>query len=576
MRAIRVVLSAFLVSSLFFCVTAQDAQPEEPPPEQVVRSYDLSMLMLDGATPKTVDVLAPDRVLSDGEFIEEEDAWLVRNCRGGTRSFPEIHEVAQNLLLFCGSDEAGSYSVDPGQAARLVITGSDELHRRVAWMLESLTAASKVRVHVAAYTLPAGEGPITLSAVDAAKAAKDARLVGTSSGQMGETLLLQNTQAHEFIQGYSLGQDGKSLMTRGALHAGHEVLAAALPLPDGRVYLHGWSARLALAESRDVATSCGKVECPRAAYSWLPVSALIENGGAVIADEGARGRTLFCCTIEGTMPNRALECGTRTTLGLVNVSAWATPALPQMEWVSSGPISHLRLGTESQPQGLWPQCCPTHGLASALSNRLVGESATLGAILCIGPYLGVRVTESEENGATIEEFEAARKRVSELLKEISLGPEIVQLRVRAWRAKTAPALSGRGATSKDLEALGAAVFDRVLSGLVGQIATMADLELAALILGESSGPEAGTASWGTQLQWRVLASSQRQLEMRAAWIDGSRKIESVIDDGKVRLERAQRQVTPVEFNGAFESDALLQAVVPAGEGYLVVAVQRLK
>lgn len=581
MQLVRLALFASVMAALCVASLAQETPPiEEPPPPALnSKTYDFTGLVDDNKIAKLPDRLAPDCVFPDLEQPGDELSWSVRNYRGGARCFNNADEAMQAVLMFCTTGEPGNTHGDATGGQSITLTCDDELHRRVAWTLEALKAASAIRVKLRAYSLPPGTSAACANAAEADKLAQGGMLLGAVSGQLGETLLVQQLKPWEFIQGYEVLPEGKCSVVRASLDAGRELVAGALLLPDGRVWLQGWCSRLEITETREVRSSCGKIECPRVKYSHAPLSALIENNGAALIDEGAHGRTLLVCSVEGTLPNRALDCGTRTTLGLVNVTSTLQGALPGLPWLVGANRGATKLGRSADPAEAWAQPCVLHAATNAMANQLAYESQVLGAIVALGPYLGVRITEAGgDSESSPEEFEATRKQLSETLKAINAGRKPIELRAQAWRVKKVPAAIAQGnATPKDLQELGAAAFERILQGLPGQVLGLADLELAALITGDGPAPELGVAAWGAQLQWLARESAGgTAIELRLGLVDGERKLKSVEESGMVKFERATRAPVQAELNGTLAANSVLCSVVPDGEGYLVVAVQRVR
>ncbi len=581
MALVRLTLFAALMAALCAASLAQEAPPveEPPPPALTSKTYDFAgLLELDSAA-KTADGISPDAVFSEiGEPVEET-LWNVRNQRGGARCWFSAEDAMQYVLMFCTTGEPGTTYSDVAGGQSITLSGDDELHRRVAWTIDSLKAAAAVRVKLRAYDLPQSSGPVCLNAVEAEKAAKNATLLGAVSGQLGETLLLHQLKPWDFIQSYEVAPDGKCSVSSARLNAGRELLAGALLLPDGRLWLQAWSARLDIAEVREINSSCGKLECPRARYSHAPMSALLENNGGAIIDEGPLGRTLLVCAIEGALPNRTLDCGTRTTLGLVNITSTLRGDFPRVSWLAGTEEHDLKLGRAPSTEQNWARSCVLNPATTELATRLSYESEVLGAIVPLGPYLGVRISQPDDDSdASPEEFEASRKHLSESLKSISAGPKAVDLRVRAWRVKTVAAAMAQGnAAAKDFDALGAPVFERSVLALSGCKMGLADLELAALITGDGPAPELGVAAWGAQLQWLARENAAgTDVELRLGLVEGERKIKSTEQSGMVKFERATRLPVQAELNGTLTADGVLCSIVPDGEGYVIMAVQRLR
>ena len=579
MNLLRLPLFAAMFAALCAASLAQEAPPEEepPPPALISKTYDFTGLLdLDDPAAFT-EGLAPDGVLPDLQPPTEDIHWNVRNARGGAHCWSSAEDAMQCVLTFCTTGEPGTTYSDVTGGQGVTLSCDEELHRRVAWTIEALKAVANIRVKLRAYELPPGQGAASLSAAEAEKLAKGAKLLGSVSGQLGQTLLLQQLKPWDFIQGYELAADGKHSVTRAGLNAGRELVAGSLLLPDGKLWLQACSARLEIPEVRDVQSSCGQVECPRARYSCVPASMLLENGGGAILDEGAHGRTLLVCGVEGTMPNRTLDCGTRTTLGLVNVTSTLRGDCVKLPWLCGAAMPPLKLGSVGTVLPQAARGCILHPATIELASRLSYESEVLGAIVPLGPYLGVRITQAGGDGdASPEEFEAARQRLSETLRSISTGAKALERRVQAWRLKSVPEAIARGAGSaKDFEALGAPAFERSVQSLSGCTLGISDVEIAALIAGDGQTPELGVAAWGAQLECVARESaSGTEVDLRLGLVEGERKIKSTEESGMVKFERATRLPFQAQLNGTLGDKALLTCVQPDNDGYLVVAVQR--
>jgi hypothetical protein len=571
---LRLFCVALLAPVLALAVLAQEAPPAEEPPVLPAKTYDLSGLIEDGALNKIPDVLAPDRTFYDVMDPTEEGDWAVRHCRGGSRCFSSADEAISAILAFCNTGLEASYTRDSANPGAFTLTCDETLHQRVQWALDTLKATSAVRVHLRAYAPAAGAGGGTLSKAEAAQLAQGARLIGSVEGRLGETLLLQQVKPHEFVQGYNTTEGGAAT-ERAMICAGQELVTGALLLPDGRLWLQGWAAQLENVTSREVATRCGKLECPRGNYAYATLGALIENNGGAMLELGAQ-RVLVICSVDGAMPNRTLECGTRTTLGMVNVAAAVVAHSPAMPWLCAPATGPTRLGRAANPEESWPQSNVASYAAVSLATRLAYEGEVLGAVVALGPYLGVRITENEGD-CDIEEFQRARTSVATLLKALNAGPMAAEINIRAWRVKNVSEELAAGAAGiKELSALGAPVFERTSAGLPGQFNYAADIEAAALVVGDSGVPEVGVACWGSQCAWRMLAGALGpEFELRLGHVEGERTIKLGLG-GKAEFERAGRLPAQAELSGPLGEGALRYAVVPASDGYLVVAVRRIK
>jgi hypothetical protein len=570
----RLALTATAFALLALGARAQEDPPPDEQPALKATTYDLSGLLENGALYKLADMLAPDRTFTNTLDPTEEGVWAVRNCRGGSRCFASVDDAINSILAFCNTGLEAQYARDAANPAAITLTCDELLHQRVAWALDTLKSAAAARVRLRAYALGTSATPCTLGKVDAAGLAKGANLIGSVEGQLGETLLLQQVRPHEFVQSYAAAEGGAAPV-RAMVCSGQEVLSGVLLLPDGRVWLQAWAARLQDLSSREVVSRNGKLECPRGVYAYATLGALLENGGGSVLDLGAQ-RVLVICSVDGAMPNRTLECGTRTTLGLVNAAGAVKAQLPGIPWMSAPAIGETRLGRSVSDDESWPESSVAAEASIALANRLAYEGEVLGAIVALGPYLGVRITEPAGEGS-VDDFESARKNVATVLKSLSAGPRPLEFSIRAWRVKSVPERIADGTAGiKEMAALGAPFFERTSAGLPGQFNYVADIEAAALVVGDGGVPDLGVACWGTQCEWRVIpGAGGLEIELRLGHVEGERTVKLGMG-GKAEFERANRAPAQAELSGAVGEGALRCTVVPALEGFLVVAVQRLK
>ncbi|KAA0218005.1 hypothetical protein EDM80_02275 [bacterium] len=559
------------------------------------RAYDLTGLTWSefassAEAGKPQDWLAPDRLFENSEGANEQELhWRLRNCTGGARCFGDIEDLTNAVLSLCADGQEASYSTDVTGGPRIRLTCSAEIHRRFAWVLEALQAAAKTEVRLTAVLLPAAPGAeIRLEEPEAVKLAAAGTLLGATSGALGEVLALQQLEVCEFAQGLepdSPERTGQTSPRMARLAAGRELLAGALLLPDGRVWVHGWSGRQNLKAPRKDVPGAALVDLPVTTWSYVPFSGLVANGGALVVDEGAQ-RLMVRVQIKGSLPNRTLECGPTLTLGLVNVSGALLGLTPPAPWLcgAASDTAHLRLGQSSHQayESL------VHGCASTAACRTLAErvgalaGGAVSSIVALGPWLGIMFTQPGETEAPGREFEAARREITAALAAINAGPAALGFRVRAWRSKNpgASVLGGRPQAA-DLSALGTPLLDRCVAMTGHQTCDVLDLELMSRVAAfqpatADAGATLDTAVVAFGTQFRLCArphQDQALATLRLAWAEGERK--PLRSEG---VETFTRQLAQAELSADLDVGAMACCVVPApgGEGHLIVSLQRTR
>ena len=579
---------------------AQDETPDDAPPAplQTTKSYDLSGLTLSelnrsSDVGKSLDWLAADRVMQPVISSEIGFDWQLRNSIGGARAWADVDTLMNAAFEFCntGSEEI-HWAADATGSPKVLVSCDEEMHRRISWVVETLRLTAAVRVRFRAHDLPAQSGfEPCIAAGEVAKVAKSGTLLGSWAGPLGECALFQRLKLQGFVQGYSSDTEASSPASAVAaqLATGRELICSALLMPDGRVWVHGWAASQELVSLRRVETTKGSIELPRVRYGFAPFSALLENRGGIIIDEGDAGRTLLVCEVEGSMPNRTLECGTHHSLGLVNIAGMLVAETAEFPWLAGGDSEgqlHELGRTLDGPGHNGGRFYALSGASERLAAGLALTCENLGQAFSFGPYLALRISQPDRDSGTppSEEFETSHQELATTLARINAGRQCLSLRVMAWRidAKTQlpETVIGGKPTPAELQALGVAGFDRSVTGLVDQTLQLLDFEIAARLL--ESG-RAGMLCWGTQarLSLRAAPEGRVALELRLGMAEGDRKLEAVetgTPAARSTHERGVRLLAQGDLSGTLAVGEATSCVVPAPSesGWLVIAVQRLR
>jgi len=297
------------------------------------------------------------------------------------------------------------------------------------------------------------------------------RLAGAARAGLGDPIVVQHSGATTFIGDYdaqiATSAGGHVPVTRN-LVTGEEFVAGAIMLADGRVWVQGWRASRTNQGMRRMATAGGEVELPAIGYTYVPVSALIENGGAVVVDAGDAGRFALSVKVSGSVPNVKLDCGRGRELRLFNVTGALRGTGLSMPWFMTP--NH----TETMNEAVYAQVMlgrdtvdGPYNDAAVYVNELLGERYGKGDLRTIGPLLGLRHESDPE--ALAETVRAKEEALIRALPRIRPAAFAGLARARgiapsggaaAWRTRR----SGSGAIGGSRRAHGLRPPDRLGSG----------------------------------------------------------------------------------------------------------------
>lgn len=550
------------------------------------------------------DVLAPDHLFGNLFTDHELDAWTLRDSGDEARCWDTNGEVLYSLIEFCNinGDPCEVISRDRGNPVQVVVRTTEDLHKRLAWGLEALREVARARVSLQVYRLPAGSEASSgvLTAAQAAAAAKTARLVGTLRGGLAERMVLQRVQHQSYLADYQMSVATGSAVAQSDvrdLRTGEEIVAGAIVLPDGKLWIQGWHAAMRLAEMQQFETNCGRVELPRVSYSYTPLASVLPRACGTVLDAGPGNRFLVIADCDAAIKSRTLKPNAGTTLSLMNVTGCLRGMAPVTGWlmtpnrmeVMGDGISFDQVFVEQPIDG------PYNDAAAFMKEYLEGrQSSDWFQFQVVGPFLGIRGFAPVDDEEMMKEFNSHAALVATDLEVALSEPAQTTIRVRAWVVSPGEGLPAGivdGAPSErdmaTMVALGQPVLDRTTTALGGQRMDFLDLAMAAhvrdyqtMVAQQAAGmdPVIGTLVTGKQVRWnaRSLEAGLVRFELRAALTVGDDKFENIPwgDERKWSVQRSKSDLSQLEMISELAVGGRSATVSPGAgaEGSLIVLV----
>lgn len=584
--------------------------PDEPPPPVLVE-YDMHGLTRAGLETAPVpgavgDLLAPDRTFGP-QLDRELHQWSLRESGREACCWEIGAELLEELASFCSFDDSWEVRRSDVGNHHATLQAPAEMHQRVRWALAALKNIATVKVNLRIHKLGAAadvDQP-NLGKAQAAELARTARLVGMANTGLGDPVVLQQTGSTSFVADYeadaATGAGGHSPIT-GTLVTGDEFVAGAIVLADGRVWVQGWHAASTLQAMRKLATVAGEVELPTSTYTYTPVSAVIENGGATMIDAGAAGRFMVTVTASGPVADTKLDCGQGRDLRLLNVTGALRGHALGARWMMT-PNTQEALHDAVLRQIIIEEYVdgPYNDAAMVLADRMQDFNANR-EVSVMGPLLAIKSWQVEDDPELAAEVAAERSRMDKAVATSCRIHDSVALRVRAVRVPAASALSGGlmggSPTEADLAELSSTagrviVTDRLLSAGMDQNMDLLDTRIASHVHGYNTStateivlhdPEVRSLLLGSQLRWvaREAVDGAVTLEVRAGATVGPEGFEAM----KVTLagqafsaERSRSNLVQARFTGALKPGQSMSHIVPASgtqDELIVFVVSRLK
>jgi hypothetical protein len=386
------------------------------------------------------------------------------------------------------------------------------------------------------------------------------------------------------------------------MRTGEELVAGAIMLPGGRLWLQAWHAAMKLDEMRKVDTNCGQVEMPRASYSYTPLSEVMAKGSGAILDVGALGRFMLVADCDASVENRKLSLENGGSLELLNLAGMLQGQGPEASWIMTPNVNRVTADGVPLDQVFLDQPIdgPYNDAANMAQNWLeqqegFGEGVSFRHT---GPFMAVmsRPPVGDEEAAKVQASQVARLRGA--LSVIAREPETTVVRVRAWIVSSSVTLpdgviDGRP-SAKDLgvmESISAPSLDRATASMVGQGVDLMDLQLAThlrdyqtLLAQQATGldPQVGVLVLGKQVHWmsRNADNGKLRVEVRAAVTVGTSKFEQIPwgEDKKWNIERSLSDLAQVDMSGELGVGEGVSTICPGGaeDSLLVMVVERVK
>ncbi|MCA8914309.1 MAG: hypothetical protein KDB90_02770 [Planctomycetes bacterium] len=545
------------------------------------------------------DVLAPDRLFFSDEG-HADDEWSLRDSGEEARCWDNSNELGETILGLIEDANDGADAELHCEVGMLGVRAEDAVQKQFSWYLDALNEVARARVSMVVYRLK-DDTELTTTTIGASEIpgwTKGARYVANFRGGLAEPFVVQQTQHRSYVADYDL-----SLATEAAvespnvrdLNTGEEFVLGAVSLSDGRLWVQGWHASMRLNQMRTLHTSAGDVELPDVSYSFAPVSAVIENGGAAVIDAGQAGRFLVKADCDRIIGNHAMKLENGTTLKLLN-------CVGGMRGQSLGGFWLMRATASTLAEdSMFPQVMledvvdgPYRDAALFYEEELDSEWVRA---RCFGPYLSVMVNSGEDLS---EEEMAERNSFVKRIDSIPTAPETVGVRISAFEisddaALPAGVLNGRPSTAdvSELKALagGKATFDRVSSNMLRQQVDNLQVKLATHVRGYDSqsatgvtalDPQIGTLVLGEQIRWQARADEdgRMHIEVRSGITVGSTDFDKVeFGNNGLTIERSRSALTQARLADDLLVGDRMASLTPAvgADGKLVViVVERLK
>lgn len=588
---------------------AQDAETE---PELVERQYDCSGMTGDELTraPKNGgigDVLAPDLIFQNAGYDHNPERWSLRHSGDEARCWGSADEVMADVANVCNTDGSSlQFSGVRGASTRILVRTTPELHRRIAFVVAALREIAKARVSIKVLRLDGKGTPggVTMTADQAREAQKSAKLVGTMHGGLGERMVLQRLQHRSYLADYDISVATGAVSAYSQvrdLRTGEEIVCGAIMLPGNRIWLQGWHACMKLEEMRTLETNCGRIELPRAAYAYTPVSVVMARGQGAVLDCGEGSRFLLVADCDTPVENKTLPLEGGGSLELFNVAGMLRGYGPEVRWimtpnvnrVSGDGVSLDQVFLEEPIDG--PYNDAAYVAAEWLNNESFADHVRFGHV---GPWLAMVSMPPQGDAEAAQEHAESVARARGMLKQFMAPPQAATLRIRAWVVKSSTSLpdgliEGKP-SAKDtgiLETSGAPVFERVAGTMVGQTVDFMEITLAShlrdyqtVLAQQASGldPQTGILVLGKQMRWTARPGDDGKLgfELRGALTVGPSKFEQIPwgDEKKWSIERSLSDLAQMELAGELAVGEAASCVCPAGadDALLVLIMARVK
>ncbi len=585
-------LTAAACAAAALLASVQVTQSAQDGPELVERSYNLRGLTLYGleSEPRTGairDVLAPDRNTGWGAEHEYHE-WNLRDSGAEAMAWEEYDELANKMNEFLNV-EGEPFEIARGGHNSISISTTPEMHRRLAWAMKAIRDIADAQVNVTVHRLPAEASvEAALPAATVPGLAKGSRLVGTSRGGLADPLVIQKIETRQYIADYDVNMATGAFSYAPVLRTlatGHEVVCGVVSLPDGNLWVQGWHAAASCNEIRKTNTSGGDVELPNLRYTWTPVSAVIDNGGAVVIDAGQGERLMLSARCDRTIKDQTLKLEDGTELMLLNMTGKLRSHGLNTNWLMTPNMNQsFNDGTAPQIFVSDPEDGPYNDAAMHAYERWVADTIP---VHVVGPLLGVVMPDAKDD----EEMQTAVRRTKALLADRDTSDRI-SLRVRTFEvaddaALPAGVLLGRPAAADiaELGTLSKGGMDRLVALRQQHLLDLIDVRYANHVHNYSvstatgisaEDPEVAALVTGAQIRLAVnpVGEGVVNVNTRVGITAGDDRFEEIKTASGWAIERKRIATTQAHFNDDMKVGDITATVCPSAgpTGRLVVIV----
>jgi hypothetical protein len=519
--------------------------------------------------------------------------WAPFGERGEGAMFETIDDVCDILeTLFMGLeyDTRGDIvRIIQDSSSSITVHAPDSVHRIVEQLLEAVHDVADARVSFEVYRagpIPEDRVTATLTAADAARAQRDGRIVGAVSGSLGDSLLLEHVQTRKYVAEYSANVAESAFVATpmvDTLRTGESFRFGALLQPDGQIWVNAWYMTQQLQQIIEAEVEAGKLELPQVDFAFTPVSAVIENGGAVVIDMGEGNRYVIRVTCDMALDHRVLKVNDTTNLHLLNCINKLTPASLTGRWMLQDGGD---CGACTIPAPWWPDTVNAYSEAAMHDDFSWYLEELLDSrkpkSVPFGPWRALIIHDSEE-----EILRAVKDRLT--------PRQSIEVQVNAFTMSKGDEFlegvrQGRPSADEIAKLPSSARFSRCVSTLPYQVLDVVDAQHQAVIAGYDSSvarnasvvvPVIEMLSSGHQMRYRAshLPNERAEIVVRLAMADGPKEIEWFDASPGMTVTRSERAIVDTRIAARLKVGEYASTIVPCNEdedSVVVVTVQRTR
>lgn len=575
---------------------AQEAEKPDPAePELVEQRYEVRHLL---AQPSPAWTTEPQPQLSMYGWHDHSDkdlqwpSWPLTQV--SDQYFAEdTDELIDMFKSIAGYGHLESAAVEQYSNTRIVVKATPAVHTRISKLVELLTTHLRARIRIDVRRLDSLPQHLVLANPP------EGKLIGSRQVYHGGQALFSDLRKTRITWSNEASWRG-TVPTSADHYWGEEWGVGVLLLPDGRIRVQAWHARLTDDGMRPWETRNGLIQLPSGTWDMTPGAAVVPNGGALILDAPG-GPFSISVSSEARLPDVAFDDGALTLLNPAG-------ALPPGEFTSlwhlgpapdpsrgEHPATILPLGNDAGSFSAirYPEPVSTAAVEAMYDaiESLAFDAAVVDAFY-FGPMLGLQRAELGKNDDP-EEVAAARAALDKVLREKLIGPTHHQVEATILNVPRGIALAEGFAdgtpTDAELAALRATAGVTVPFERKAVIPAGSDVDLMRLRLKNYL---AGMHEWGWEdqetwfnteiatftdgVQVRVKVDSDRRISANAAWrFDGALK--ELKPDGAIEgetLEVPEWKSVQFSLDDAPAEGSPLSSIQPLEDGGVAVLILR--